>query len=101
MSDSKETYTEEFKVAADNLVDEIKKLVHEGTVRQIVIKDEFGNVKYEIPLAAGVVGVLLLPVFAAVAGLAVIASNYTIAVTREKDPEPAASPEPEASTPQS
>lgn len=90
MAGTTESWTEEIKVTSENLVNEIKKIIEEGTARHIVIKDGQGNVKYEIPLAIGVAGVFLLPVFAAVAGLAVIASDYTISVRHEKPAEPEA-----------
>lgn len=87
MAGTTESWTEEIKVTSENLVNEVKKLIDEGTARHIVIKDEQGNVKYEIPLAFGIAGVVLLPVLAAVAGLAVIASDYTISVRHEKPVE--------------
>ncbi len=94
MAGTTESWTEEFKVTSENLLNEIKRLIEEGTARHIVIKDEQGNVKHEFPLAFGVAGVLLMPVFAAIAGLAVIASDYTIAVRHEKTVESEAAPEP-------
>ena len=33
-----ETYKESFKVAGQQLVDAVKKLVHEGNVRRVIIK---------------------------------------------------------------
>ena len=36
------TWTEEFKVSGEQLVDEVKKLVHEGNVRHIIVKNESG-----------------------------------------------------------
>ncbi len=48
--------TEEFKVNGDVLVAEIKKLLHEGNVRRIIIKTEQGQTLIEVPLTVGVVG---------------------------------------------
>ena len=86
--ETKGSCTEEFKVAGEEVMDKIKELLHEGSVRHIVIKDETGKIVTEIPLAAGVLGVLLLPVIATVTALIVVASNYTIVVTRDADPTP-------------
>lgn len=74
---------EEYTVSADNLLDKIKELAHEGNVRRILIRDENGHELLEIPLTVGVVGALLVPVWAAVAAVAVFASHFTVAVTRE------------------
>ena len=61
--------TEEHKVSGRNLLDRVKQIVHEGNVRRITIKNAEGKSILEIPLTIGVVGVVLLPVWAAVAGL--------------------------------
>ena len=35
---------EEFSVAADNLIQRVKELLHEGNVTRIIVKNEKGNV---------------------------------------------------------
>lgn len=77
----------EFKVSGEELLGKIKKLLHEGNIRRIIIKDEKGNVFMEIPVTVGVVGVALLPVFAAVGALAALVSNFTIEVVKKEDTE--------------
>ena len=64
-----ETYTDSFKVAGQQLVDAVKKLVHEGNVRRVIIKHE-GHTIVEFPLTIGVIGAVLAPMLAAVAALA-------------------------------
>ena len=54
------TFKESFKVAAEQLVDAVKKLLHEGNVRRIVIKQE-GRTVAEFPLTVGVVGAVVAP----------------------------------------
>ncbi len=41
--------TEEFNVSPDDLVKTVKKLIHEGNIRRIIIKDEEGkySLKYQ------------------------------------------------------
>jgi Domain of unknown function (DUF4342) len=73
---------EEVKVTGDQLVSTVKELIREGNIRRIVIKNEEGHVFLEIPLTIGVVGALLLPVFAAAGALAAVASGLTIAVEK-------------------
>lgn len=82
MTEEPKTCTEEFKVSGAALVDEVKRLVHEGNVNHIMIKNESGKVLLEIPLGIGIVGIAILPVLAAVGAIVVLASNYTISVTR-------------------
>jgi hypothetical protein len=75
------TYRESFKVAADQLVDAVKRLVHEGNVRRVIIKQE-GRTVAEFPLTVGVVGAVLAPVLAAVGALAAVLTDCTIEVER-------------------
>ena len=74
--------TEELKVSGDKLLSRIKELVHEGSVRRIVIKHPDGHVLMEIPLTLGVVGVALLPLWAAIGAMAALAAHYTIVVEK-------------------
>jgi hypothetical protein len=76
----------EFKVKGEDLLKKIRDAVHEGNVRKILIKDDKGNTYLEVPLAIGVVGVLLAPVWAAIGALAALASNFTVEIVR-RDPE--------------
>jgi hypothetical protein len=64
------------------LLDKIKALVHEGNVRRIVVKNDEGQVIAEFPLTAGVVGVILLPVWAAIGAIAALIADLTIIVER-------------------
>lgn len=73
---------EEFKVDGDRLIAKIKEIVHHGNVRRIIIKDEKGATLIEVPLTIGVVGVILLPVWAALGAIAALAANFTIVVER-------------------
>ena len=80
----KEMRTEEFKVSADELVKTVKKLIHEGNVRKILIKDDKGKTLIEIPVTIGVVGTILAPWLAALGVIGALATNCTIVVEREK-----------------
>ena len=75
------TYTESFKVAANELVDSVRRLVHEGNVRRVVIKQE-GRTVVEFPLTVGVVGTVLAPVLAAVGAIAAVLTECTLEVER-------------------
>ena len=75
------TFKESFKVAADQLVDAVKKLIHEGNVRRVIIKQE-GRTVVEFPLTIGVVGTVLAPVLAAVGAVAAYMTECTLEVER-------------------
>ena len=73
---------DEYQVTGDNLLGKIKELVHEGNIRRIIIKNEEGKRLIEIPLTLGVVGIALLPVWAAIGAIAALVSDCTILVEK-------------------
>jgi len=85
------SYTEEFKVSGEAVLSKVRELVHEGNVRRITIKNDDGRTLIEIPLTLGVIGTVLLPVWAAIGAIAALAANLTIAVERTDVGERAAS----------
>jgi Flp pilus assembly pilin Flp len=89
---------EEFKVNGEALLTKVKEILHEGNVRRIIIKDEKGQTLIEVPLTIGVVGVVLLPVWAAIGALAALAAKLTIMVEKvgPADPVPPADQPPSA-----
>ena len=74
--------TEEFHVNGDEVIGRIKALIHEGNIRRITLKNEEGKTLLEIPLTVGVVGAVLLPVWAALGALAALATKLTIVVEK-------------------
>jgi hypothetical protein len=74
--------TQEFKLSGDSVLTKIKELVHEGNVHRVTIKNDEGHTLIEIPLTIGVVGALLLPVWAAIGAIAALAASLTIVVER-------------------
>ena len=75
------TFKESFKVAGNQLVDAVKKLLHEGNVRRIILKHE-GRTIVEFPLTIGVIGVVLAPMLAAVGAVAAVLTECTVEVER-------------------
>ena len=75
---------EEFSVSADNLIEKVKELLHEGNVTRIIVKDEKGKVMLEIPATVGVIGVVLAPWLAALGVVAALATNCKIVVERRE-----------------
>ena len=82
------TQTEEFKLSGETVVGKLKELVHEGDIRRITIQNEAGHTLIEIPLTIGMVGAILLPVWAAVGAIAALVANLTIVVERTDAPAP-------------
>ncbi len=86
MSDSVGSWTEELKVSGAELLKETEKLIQEGNVTHLVIKNESGHTVVEIPVTVGVIGAILVPMLAAVAAIAVYAFHFTVVVTRTVPP---------------
>ncbi len=78
----KKARIEEFEVSGDKVVETVKRIVHEGNIRRITIKGEDGKTLIEIPLTFGVVGAVLLPVWAALGALAALVVRCTIVVEK-------------------
>jgi hypothetical protein len=87
----KDTIIETFKLDRENVdkvIANIEELIHEGNVRRVIVKDARGVTIIEVPLTLSLVGVALVPVWAAIAAIAAIAADFTIQVERK---EPSAS----------
>jgi len=77
------TRKEEFAVNGEKLVSEIKRLVNEGNIRRISIK-QGDKTLIEIPLTLGVIGIALLPVWAAIGAIAALVAECTIVVEKDE-----------------
>lgn len=78
------TTKEEFMVYGKDALNKVKELIKAGNVRKIIIKNDVGENVLEIPLTIGIVGVALLPIYAAVAGVAVLLTKCTIVVEKRE-----------------
>ena len=78
-------------IAGSDLVDTVRKLVQEGNVRRLIIKNPEGESLLEIPLTAGVaIGgalVVLTPVLAALGALAALLARVRLVIIREQRDE--------------
>ena len=81
MTETKSTW-ESFKAEGTNVVEKLKELLKEGNVRRVVVEHD-GRTVAEFPLSIGVVGVVLAPVFAAVAAVVALVGDCTIKIERE------------------
>ncbi len=80
------TWTEQIEVAGSDLVDRAKKLIAEGNVRRLIIRNSDDEKLLEVPLTAGVmVGgafTLIAPVLAALGAMASLLARVKIEVVR-------------------
>ncbi len=85
---SKDSLYETFNLKGedvDKVIEKLKTLVHEGSVRSIVVKDAQGRTLVVVPLTIGLVGAALLPIWAAIAAITALVADCTIEVERRKD----------------
>src|SRR3989442_5723035 len=78
------TTREKIQVSADKMVETVKRLIHEGNVRRLVVRQGDRTIM-EIPLTIAAVGVLVAPLLAAIGALAAVAGDYTLEVERKKE----------------
>lgn len=74
---------ESFEVKGNELLTKIKKIVQEGNIRRITIKDKNGKELIVLPLTVGAVGAILAPALAAVGAIAALVTDCTITIERK------------------
>jgi Domain of unknown function (DUF4342) len=74
-----QTQFETIKVESGQLVDRISRLIHEGNVRRIVIRQD-ENIIAEFPLTVGIVGTMIAPIAAAIGALVALLTHCSIEV---------------------
>ena len=74
--------TENIEVTGKNAVKAVKKLIKEGNVRRITVKNKEGNTVFTMPLTIGVVGIALAPTLAALGAVTSLLTKCTISVER-------------------
>ena len=79
---SNDNKTEEFKINSEDLMAKLKSIIKEGNARKVTIKGKDNNEIISFPVTVGVAGIVLAPVFAAVATIAALATECTIVIER-------------------
>ncbi|MBC7398471.1 MAG: DUF4342 domain-containing protein [Mucilaginibacter sp.] len=74
-----------FSINSESLLKKVKELIAEGNVTRITIADKEGKEIAGFPLTLGVVGVFLMPMFAAVGAIAALIGECTIIVERHDE----------------
>jgi Domain of unknown function (DUF4342) len=91
------TWREKIEGTTDQILAQIKRLIDEGNVRRVLVKQQ-GRVIAEFPLTVGVVGTVIAPLAAALGALTAVLAECSIEV--EKTTAPAsATPPSESSAP--
>jgi hypothetical protein len=85
---AKGTAWETIRGQGGQLVDEVKRLIHEGNVRRVVVRQK-DRVVAEFPLTVGVVGALAAPAVAAIGALVALLTDCRLDVEREVAARPA------------
>ena len=77
--------SEKFTVSGDKLLEKVKNLIREGNIRKVRLVHE-GKTVIEIPLTLGApvvaVGIIALPVLAAIGAFAALVTECTIEVEK-------------------
>jgi len=74
---------ETVKLQGGQVVDEVRKLIHEGNVRRVVVKQK-GQIVAEFPLTVGVVASVVAPVLAAIGALVALLTDCSIDLERRR-----------------
>ena len=83
---SMKTFWEKVEGTTDQAIAEIKRLISEGNVRRVVVK-QHGKTIAEFPVTVGVIGAVLAPIAAAIGALAALLTDCSIEVERTVETE--------------
>lgn len=81
----KQKVTEDVKATGKTLVSTVEKLLREGNIRKIIIKNKAGEVLLQIPVTWGIVGAVLGPWLAVLGALAIVIGECTVTVVRKEE----------------
>jgi DNA-binding HxlR family transcriptional regulator len=79
------TFWEKLEGTTEQVIAQLKKLVEEGNVRRVVVK-QHGRTVAEFPLTLGVIGTVLAPLVAAIGALTALLTECTIEVEKTTPP---------------
>ena len=86
-----QTIWEKLEGTTDQILAEIKRLVVEGNIRRVVVKQR-GRTVAEFPVTVGVIGAVIAPLAAAIGALAAVLTECTVEVEKPAQPEAPAQP---------
>ena len=83
-----DTVWQRLEGTTDQILAEIKRLIAEGNLRRVVVKQR-GQVVAEFPVTIGVIGAVIAPLAAAIGALAAVLTECTIEVEKTAPSAPA------------
>jgi hypothetical protein len=81
------TWRETIEGTTDQMLGQIRKLLDEGNLRRVVVKNQ-GTIVAEFPLTVGLVGTVIAPLAAAIGALTAVLADCTIEVEKTTPPSP-------------
>ena len=75
---------EELKVTGADLIDTLKRLLHEGNVNRIIVRDLGGKELLNLPVNGIIAVTALIPILTAIGAVVVLAMDYTVLVERKQ-----------------
>jgi len=82
-------WTETFETAGSGLMDLLKKLLHQGGIRRLIVRKADGDVLIDVPLNAGVAvsgaAILLTPPLAVIGVVAGVIAKVKVEIVRVED----------------
>lgn len=92
------TFWQKLEGTTDQILAEIARLIDEGNVRRVVVKQR-GRTVAEFPVTVGVIGAVIAPLAAAIGALAAVLAECTIEVERTAPDSAATGVEPTPPSP--
>lgn len=84
----KKTWTEEIEISADQLMEKIKSLAAEASVRRVRIKEPDGDIAVDLPLTFGALAggavVLAAPMLALIGAIVAFFAKVKLEIVREE-----------------
>jgi hypothetical protein len=77
-------FYQELKVTGADLVETLKRLLHEGNINRLVVKDTQGREILNLPVNGALAVTLLIPIITAIGAVVVLAKDYTVLVERSQ-----------------
>lgn len=76
-------FVEELKVTGSDLVETIKRLLHEGNINRIIVRETGGRELLNLPVNGLIAVTVIIPVLTAIGAVVVLAMDYTVLVERK------------------
>jgi hypothetical protein len=84
-------WMEEIEVSGNQLVNVVKRLIRQGNVRRLVIRNAKDRILMEIPLSAGIavggVATIISPILVALGAMAAMIASFKVEVIRKSQDE--------------